>query len=246
MMPVQETSPDGCRAQFGAKVQGLMVLDQLLCGKELDFCIVTSSMSSVLGGLGFSTYAAANLFMDAFAHHHAQTGGLPWTSINFGSWDFAIEAKARTRFCRSRCEIGDHGRRGCGGVQTYSLRPPGNANHRFDQGPDQPGLMSGKTREILRDADQSLPAESAICAAISSSYSRPNLANAYTAPSNDLQRTIAGIWQELLGIEQIGLHDNFFELGGHSLLATQIISRIRNAFSIEVPLRRVFEVANGC
>ena len=91
------------------------------------------------------------------------------------------------------------------------------------------------------DANQPSTAVSTICAAISSGYSRPNLANAYTAPANDLQRTIAGIWQELLGIEQVGLHDNFFELGGHSLLATQIISRIRNAFSIEVPLRRVFE-----
>ena len=92
MMPVQEISPDRCRAQFGAKAQGLMVLDQLLCGKELDFCILTSSMLSVLGGLGVSTYAAANLFMDAFAHHRAQTGGLPWTSINFGRWKFTVEA----------------------------------------------------------------------------------------------------------------------------------------------------------
>ena len=132
MMPVQETSPDRCRAQFGAKAQGLMVLDQLLCGKELDFSIVTSSMSSVLGGLGFSTYAAANLFMDAFAHHRAQTGGLPWTSINFGRWKFTEEAAGTDKFCRSRCESGDDSRGGRGGVQTYSLRRPGNTNHRFD------------------------------------------------------------------------------------------------------------------
>ncbi|MDP9131420.1 MAG: phosphopantetheine-binding protein, partial [Candidatus Binatota bacterium] len=98
-----------------------------------------------------------------------------------------------------------------------------------------------KNPEISRGVDQSPPAESAIRAAISSGYSRPNLANAYVAPISDLQRTIAAIWQEQLGIGQIGVHDNFFELGGHSLLATQIISRIRNAFSIEVPLRRVFE-----
>jgi acyl carrier protein len=98
-----------------------------------------------------------------------------------------------------------------------------------------------KNPEISRDADQSLLAESAICAAISSGHSRPNLANAYVAPAGELQQTITGIWQELLGIGQIGIHDNFFELGGHSLLATQIISRIRIAFSIEVPLRRIFE-----
>ena len=87
------------------KYKGLWFSISFLCGKELDFCIVTSSMSSVLGGLGFSTYAAANLFMDAFAHHRAQTGGLPWTSINFGRWEFAVEARGTDKFCRSRCEM---------------------------------------------------------------------------------------------------------------------------------------------
>ena len=240
MMPVQETSPEGCRAQFGAKVQGLMVLDQLLCGKELDFCIVTSSMSSVLGGLGYSTYAAANLFMDAFAHHHAQMGGLPWTSINFGSWDFAIEARARTDFTAAAAKAAMTAEEGVEAFRRILSAHP--ATQIVVSTRDLPARIDEwKNREILRDVDQSLPSESAIRAAISSSYSRPNLANAYTAPSTDSQRTIAVIWQELLGIERIGLHDNFFELGGHSLLATQVISRIRNAFSIEVPLRRVLE-----
>ena len=65
--------------------------------------------------------------------------------------------------------------------------------------------------------------------------------NAYVAPSTEAEQKVAGIWQELLGIGQIGIHDNFFELGGHSLVATQIISRIRNDLSVEVPLRTIFE-----
>jgi acyl carrier protein len=56
-----------------------------------------------------------------------------------------------------------------------------------------------------------------------------------------VEQKVAGIWQELLGIGKIGIHDNFFELGGHSLVATQIISRIRNDLSVEVPLRTIFE-----
>ena len=240
MIPVQETKPDECRAQFGAKVQGLMVLDQLLVGKELDFCIVTSSLSSVLGGIGFSTYAAANLFMDAFANHHAQTGGLPWTSINFDSWEFAVTANGRTNSVAAAARAPITADEGVEAFRRILSIDP--ATQIIVSTRDLTARTDKwKNPEVSLDATQSSAAVSTICAAISSGYSRPNLANAYVAPTSDLQRTIAAIWQEQLGIGQIGLHDNFFELGGHSLLATQIISRIRNAFSIEVPLRRVFE-----
>ena len=64
---------------------------------------------------------------------------------------------------------------------------------------------------------------------------------AYVAPGNDLEQTLADIWGEVLNVEQVGIHDNFFELGGHSLLATQIASRVQNALQRTVPLRAMFE-----
>lgn len=63
----------------------------------------------------------------------------------------------------------------------------------------------------------------------------------FVAPRNDLEKRLAAIWCEVLGLEQVGLHDDFFELGGHSLLATRIVSRARQAFDIELPLRSLFE-----
>jgi amino acid adenylation domain-containing protein len=63
----------------------------------------------------------------------------------------------------------------------------------------------------------------------------------FTEPRTPDEQLIAEIWAEVLGLERVGIHDNFFELGGHSLLATQAISRLREAFQIEVPLRSLFE-----
>jgi acyl carrier protein len=61
------------------------------------------------------------------------------------------------------------------------------------------------------------------------------------APQTEMQRRIAGFWQEVLPIPRLGIHDNFFELGGNSLLATQIASRIQDAFHIHLSLRTMLE-----
>ncbi|MEH1807830.1 non-ribosomal peptide synthetase [Nostoc sp.] len=62
----------------------------------------------------------------------------------------------------------------------------------------------------------------------------------YVAPRSQVEKLLAQIWAKVLGKEQVGIHDNFFELGGHSLLATQLISRIRDTFQIDVPVRNLF------
>jgi amino acid adenylation domain-containing protein len=67
------------------------------------------------------------------------------------------------------------------------------------------------------------------------------LPNVYVGPRSPVEAIIAGIWEQVLGVERVGVYDNFFELGGHSLLATQVVSRLRSAFQIEIPLRDMFE-----
>ena len=69
---------------------------------------------------------------------------------------------------------------------------------------------------------------------------RPELDSGYQEPRTPAEETLAGIWRTVLRLDRIGIHDNFFELGGHSLLATQVISRARDAFRVEVPLRELF------
>lgn len=65
--------------------------------------------------------------------------------------------------------------------------------------------------------------------------------SSYTAPRNQVEQTIAGVWQDVLGVTRLGIHDNFFELGGNSLLGIQLLSMLRKAFLLELPMNSIFE-----
>ena len=60
-------------------------------------------------------------------------------------------------------------------------------------------------------------------------------------PRGPVEELLAGIWQEVLVLDRVGIHDDFFALGGHSLLATRVIARVRHALAIDLPLRALFE-----
>lgn len=231
MQAIQETGLAHCRNQFRPKVQGLLVLEEVLRDKQLDFCLVMSSLSTVLGGLGFFAASAASIFMDSFASKQNRKGSTPWLSVDWDGWSQRDEVEG------VESNPDDTGITPAEAVEVFDRV----LSHRLitpvviSTSDLQARISQWVKLELIRDKGQSETETK------STGYPRPNLSTAYVAPTNDIETSIAEIWQELLGIEQVGIHDNLFDLGGDSLLVIQVVSRIREVLRIEVPLRAIFE-----
>ncbi|WP_138500697.1 type I polyketide synthase [Nostoc sp. PA-18-2419] len=214
---------------FKLQHRQITVLEKFLENKKLDFCIVFSSLSSILGGFGLSLYSAANHFIDTFTNQHNRTYSLPWYTIN---WD-----KLKLNSAQEQKVL-----RGSGVELAITPTETIEVFKRIfslDKGTQVVvSTVDLKARcERTFDLDSLPDSKSSSQIDSSSLYSRPNLTNSYVASTNELEKQITQIWQEVLGIAEIGIYDNFYELGGDSLIATQLISRLRANFPVDLPLR---------
>ena len=234
MKVIQELTPADCNLHFQAKVEAVRLLAKVLDQKALDFCLLQSSLAAILGGLGMTAYAAANAFMDAFAAQPHQAGEIPWLSANWDGWNFDTASLQNASIGAKLAELAITPEEGVRALEVLLSMKAG----------PQVIVSTGDLQARLNQWIKREPKEKASTAeesATTSLHPRPNLPNPYVAPETALQQEIAGMWQTLLGIEKIGIYDNFFELGGHSLLATQLVSRLRETFQVELPLRELFE-----
>ena len=72
-------------------------------------------------------------------------------------------------------------------------------------------------------------------------FSRPNLASEYVAPRGEIESALVEVWEELLGVDQVGVKDDFFELGGHSLIAVRLFAQLKKRFAVDYPISVLFE-----
>ena len=234
---IEQARKTNCEQQFQAKVKGLLVLEKVLKGKELDFCLLMSSLSSVLGGLGVVAYSAANLFMDAFTYQHNQTSPVPWISVNWDIWQVWEEMgkKQNISFGASLVKLAIKPEEGINVWQRILFWRILNQVI-VSTGELQERIKQSINLEFSRNKAPSKKSNSFLL------HSRPDLQNTYVSPSNEIEQVIAKIWQEVLGIKQVGVHDNFFEIGGDSLLATQVISRVHKTLHTELSVNSMFEI----
>ena len=233
-------TPEMVQSEFAPKVGGTRVLEGLFTPGQLDFLVLCSSLSSVTGGIGQVGYCAANAFLDAFAHYNAARNGPYTVSINWDRWrdvGLAVEVEARHKALQGD-DVDPGGMTPSEGVAAL---------HRILSQPALPQvIVSAQDFPAYLEQSRAVRATHSLetlaqVRLATSVHPRPPLAQAYVAPRSEVERRIAAIWQEVFGVEPVGIHDDFFALGGESLIALQLLNRLRAAFQVDLSLRRFFE-----
>lgn len=224
------------------KIQGTRILDKLTEQDNLDFLMLFSSVSSVFGGPGQSDYTAANAFMDAYAELRNRSGKKT-IAIEWASWSETGMAVDYNLDLSSTWFKGLRTGEALDALEEILKHPA-------------PRMMVGRLNYALAARlEAAMP--TGLSAEIRSALGRYryrrsgqktgtmqrrsfSIRGRESGTYSDSERTIAGIWAEVLGHEQVNLYDNFYDLGGDSLLAGKIISMMNNTLDKKTEISDLF------
>jgi phthiocerol/phenolphthiocerol synthesis type-I polyketide synthase E len=213
---------------YRGKVEGLRTMLEVFGEDPVDFGLVLSSISVVLGGLGLCAYSAANHVADAMVLRHRRAGHGAWTTSNWDLWaDSLLTDDAERRFSHflTMAIQADEGAATLERILSLSDLPQAVISTQALQ-PRIDLWIKGLATEVAAPLTQ---------------HKRPNLASVYAEVEGDLERQIADIWSRILGIESIGRDDDFFEMGGHSILAVQAGVQIQELVPVTAPTANLYE-----
>jgi acyl carrier protein/NAD(P)-dependent dehydrogenase (short-subunit alcohol dehydrogenase family) len=237
---IQRQTRETVEHTLASKVKGTLILNHLLKNEPLDFMILTSSASALLPGFGEVGYGAANVFLDAFAHHNTSVKGRFTASLNWGRW----------RGRGLSVQIEEEHRRRTGEEMSGGMTPEEGkeAFHRI--------LENNITQLVVIETDfitqvknyyqppeETPPQEQDQEQPSVSRSQRPRLKTPYVPPGNPMEEKLTAVFQRFFGYEQVGIQDDFFELGGDSLKATVLVANIHKELNIKIPLAEIFQTS---
>ncbi|WP_370383430.1 SDR family NAD(P)-dependent oxidoreductase [Catenulispora sp. GAS73] len=236
--PLRYADPASVAVHFGAKVRGAQALAAILAelpeDQAPDFCLLFSSTSSVLGGLAFGSYAAANAALTAIGHR-PDSASTRWITACWDTWAPTL--------ARLGGPVGE--------TMTRHAMTERQALAAFDAllAPDRPaehaailvvaGGLDDRLPRVAAPADDLVPLPPPT--PVGERFPRPELPQPYSPPITDTERALAEVWSDCLGVEPVGTRDNFFDLSGTSLLALQMLTMVKQRFGVTLPSVILFE-----
>lgn len=219
--PLAELTGAMLQEQWDTKVTGVNNLKAALGGYAPAWVLLTSSLSTLLGGLGYGAYAAANAYLDAFATAENIDSTTRWIATDFDGWTFDEQADAGNAAIRAY--EGEE-------LISYLLGTPHDGQLIVSTLP-----LAARLQHWMKpqgQEDQSLAEDMAVT-------ERPELPQVYVAVDGDLESKLEQLWRQLFGYDRIGRIDNFFDLGGDSLRAVGLINQIQK-LGVDISLSDFF------
>ncbi len=206
--------------QFAPKITGLQVLREVTEGKALDFCMVLSSLSPILGGLEFGAYASANVYMDHYITYGREQGQLSnWLCANVDGFNLTGGAGEGI----NEKEIGEVFERLLSVIHLPQVVVSvADINKRIDQWVKKIVPASDIREDTAGDGLVEWEEEAA------------------NSGLTNTQLRLRRVWQHFFGIAGIDLEDDFFELGGDSLKALTLMGRLHKEFNVELSVKQLF------
>ncbi len=235
---------------LAAKVYGTLALDEVFSDRTLDFMVLFSSTSTILANMGFADYCAVNAFLDAFSFYRNSQERKPTLAINWDGWR---EVGMAVDMTLPPEQQEAHNRR----LATMMSNQDGvEAFHRALSVKNLPQIVVSPfdLTTMLADIKNFMAAQSQIEAPPTATPTRtqtvsappppaktsdpvrdrPKVVTEFHAPESNTQQQLTELWQEALGINEIGKDDVWTDLGGDSLSATMLTSKIRRKFKVKV------------
>lgn len=224
---LEDVEQEMFNAQFKVKIEGLIKFAEVVGKYGIDNCILTSSVSSILGGIGHSVYATSNLFMDLFARMQNEKENTRWLTVDWDFWKFDTNREEGYIGTTAK-ELSLSREEGIKLVpfifrlldEEQIMISTGDLTQRFEKWVNIEEAKSSQIDEIK--------------------YKRPDLTNEYIPPNNEVEIKMVGIWEKILGYKGIGIEDNFFELGGDSLKEVEFSIQLKKELGLEFALTEFY------
>jgi iturin family lipopeptide synthetase A len=223
-----------CETHFQAKIWGLLNLLRICRHKKLDFIFLMSSISSQLGGLGFAAYSAANIFMDSMLQMHNRENPVPCIAVNWDEWKLEESKRPLDKLGASQVEFSMNREEGLEAfTRILGHVKEGRVVHSL-------GDLQARIDQWINIDSHEKTGDSRKKTSLTLS-TREDLSTPYTAPRNQLEQTLADIWQDFFGIREVGIDDDFFELGGDSLKGITLAARLHRESKVRIPIQELFK-----
>jgi acyl transferase domain-containing protein len=243
---LQLKTPETLPAVFGAQARGALAVTAAFTGDRaateppLDFLVLAASTAAVTGGFGQVDPTAAGALLGALAER-AATGRVPvltvdWDPYQWDSWLAAGLADSPALQAGLTGNLATYDISSTESLEALSRLLASGLPRAVVSAEDLDAVIAQTDAFHAADLLASVAGGAAGGGAVRSASAGP-----YVPPGDEVEAALAHIWEELFGIERIGVEDDFLALGGHSLLAIQVTTQIRNTLGVDLPVSALFE-----